>query len=173
MILALHMFNGPNIFSDPAFWAAIAFLGFIAVLFWKKVPAAINQSLDDRAKLIEKELEEARKLRVEAQDILADYQDKQKNADKDVAQIVEQAKKEAQSVAAETRENMKAMLARRLQSAEDRIVQAERQAAGEIRSLAADLSVAAAEKIMGKEVASSVNDSLFADTLSDLKTKFN
>ncbi len=173
MILALHIFNGPNIFADPAFWAAISFLGFIGVLFCKKVPVAINKSLDDRAVLIEKELEEARKLRVEAQDILADYQDKQKNADKDVAAIVAQAQREAESLAAETRMNMKDMLARRLQSAEDRIVQAERQAAGEIRSIAADLSIAAAEKVMRKDLASNVNDKLFTDTLSDLKTKFN
>ena len=171
MMLALHLpFNG---FSDPATWAAISFVGFIAILLWKKVPAAINQSLDERAGSIESELEEARKLRIEAQDILADYQAKQKNADKDVSAIVEQAQREAELLAAETRGNMKDMLARRLQAAEDRIVQGERQAAGEIRSIAADLSVAAAEKIMGAGVAGNVNDALFSDTLSDLKTKFN
>ncbi len=170
MTLALHMFDG---WSDPATWAAISFVGFLAVLFWKKVPAAINTSLDQRGQLIEKELEEARKLRVEAQDILADYQDRQKNAANEVAGIVEQAQREAESVAAETRENMKEMLARRLQAAEDRIVQAEHQAANEIRSIAADLSVAAAEKMMSQELAGSVNDTLFKDTLTDLKSRFN
>ncbi len=170
MALAIHMFNG---WSDPATWAAVSFVAFILILFWKKVPAAINTSLDDRAKQISTELEEARKLRVEAQDILADYQDRQKNADKEVSAIVEQAQREAEIVAAETRENMKAMLARRLQAAEDRIIQAERQAAGEIRSIAADLSVAAAGKMLGSGLPNTVNDRLFDETLSDLKTKFN
>ena len=170
MMLALHMFNG---WSDPATWAAISFGGFIAILLWKKVPAAINKSLDQRAQLIEKELEEARKLRVEAQDILADYQDRQKNAANEVAGIVEQAQREAEIVAAETRENMKAMLTRRLKAAEDRIVQAEHQAASEIRSIAAELSVASAEKMMSQELAGSVDEALFKDTLADLKSRFN
>ena len=66
---------------DPRFWVLVAFLIFFALLLYYKVPAMIGKMLDDRADSIRKELDEARRLREDAQALLTDYQNKPKKAE--------------------------------------------------------------------------------------------
>ena len=100
--------------STPDFWVGVSFLLFIGVLIWKKVPSMITKALDDRAERISNELEEAKKLREEAQAMLADYQRKKAEAEKEADNIVAQAKSEAESYAAEAREKLAESLERSL-----------------------------------------------------------
>ena len=75
--------------GDATFWALVALIIFLAVVVYLKVPGMIGKSLDDRAEKIRNELEEARKLREEAQALLAEYQKKRKEAEKEAGDIVE------------------------------------------------------------------------------------
>lgn len=160
-------------FSDPAFWVAISFLGFIALLFYFKVPALAAKGLDDRADKIRDELEEARKLREDAQAILADYQRKQREAEQSAEDIVTQAKKEAEAYAQETRQALAESLERRTKLAEEKIERAETQAVNEIKSISIQAAVAAAEQLITKNLDENKAKGLIETSIKGLSSKLN
>ena len=159
--------------SDPTFWAMVGLILFFGVLVWQKVPGAIAKMLDGRADTIRKELDEARRLREEAQELLASFQRKQREAEAEADAIVAQAKKDAKSMRAEARKELAERLDRRTAMAEQRIAQAEVQATQEIRALAADLAVDAAAKLLGEKLSKKqISDQIKAD-LETLEQRFN
>src|SRR5688572_25349816 len=109
------------------FWVGIAFLAFLLILLYFKIPALMAKALDERAAAIRKELDEARRLREEAQTLLADYQRKHRNAGQEAEAIVEQARREAEAFATETRESLTESVERRRKQAEEKIARAEAQ----------------------------------------------
>ena len=126
---------------------------FVLILLYYKVPSLIAKSLDERAEAIRKELDEARRLREEAQNLLADYQKKHRNVGQEAEAIVEQARREAEAFAHETRAALKDTLERRTKLAEDKIARAEAQAVDEVRAAAVEMALAAAEKILREKAA--------------------
>jgi len=155
------------------FWVAIAFIAFVLVLLYYRVPALIAKSLDDRAEAIRKELDEARRLREEAQNLLADYQKKHRNVGQEADSILELARGEAEAFAQETRANLKDMLERRTRQAEDKIARAEAQAVDEVRAAAIELAVAAAEKILREKASGAGGVSLIDQSIRELKGRLN
>jgi F-type H+-transporting ATPase subunit b len=155
------------------FWVAIAFGVFLLILIYLKVPKLIAKSLDDRAEAIRKELDEARRLREEAQNLLADYQKKHRNVGQEAQNILELARKEAESFAQETHAGLKDLLERRTQQAEDKIARAEAQAVDEVRGAAIELAVAAAEKILREKAAGAGGASLVDQSIRELKGRLN
>jgi len=155
------------------FWVAIAFVAFVLVLLYYRVPALIAKSLDDRAEAIRKELDEARRLREEAQNLLAHYQKKHRNVGQEADSILELARGEAEAFAQETRANLKDMLERRTRQAEDKIARAEAQAVDEVRAAAIELAVAAAEKILREKASGAGGVSLIDQSIRELKGRLN
>jgi F-type H+-transporting ATPase subunit b len=160
-------------FAEPEFWVAVAFVIFVGVLIYVGVPAMMTKALDDRAKRVQDELNEARRLKEEAQKLLAEYKAKQRQADDEAAAIVAGAKAEAERFAAEAKAKMEEFVARRAKMAETKIAQAEAQAIADVRAAAADAAVSAAEKILAESVKGKVADDLLARGISDVKTKLN
>ena len=101
------------------FWVLIAFLIFVGLLVYLKVPGTLTKGLDDRAESIRKELDEARRLRQEAQDLLTEYQQKQKQAEMEAKAIVEEAQREADAIKTEGARQLKEQLERRARLAEE------------------------------------------------------
>jgi F-type H+-transporting ATPase subunit b len=155
------------------FWVGVAFVIFLLVLLWYRVPKLIAKSLDDRAQAIRKELDEARRLREEAQALLADYQKKHRNVGQEAEAIVDLARREAQALAHETRVGLKESLERRTRMAEDKIARAEAQAVDEVRASAIDAAVAAAEKILREKMAGTGGAALVDQSIRDLKGRLN
>ena len=155
------------------FWVAIAFGVFVLILLYYRVPALIAKSLDDRAEAIRKELDEARRLREEAQNLLADYQKKHRNVGQEADTILELARSEAEAFAQETRTSLKDMLERRTRQAEDKIARAEAQAVDEVRAAAIELAVAAAEKILREKASGAGGVSLIDQSIRELKGRLN
>ena len=160
-------------FAEPEFWVAVGFVIFVAVLIYVGVPKMMTKALDDRAKRVQDELNEARRLKEEAQKLLADYQAKQRQADDEAAAIVAGAKAEAERFAVEAKAKMEEFVARRSKMAETKIAQAEAQAVADVRAAAAEAAVSAAEKILTDSVKGKVADDLLARGISDVKTKLN
>lgn len=160
-------------FSDPTFWVAISFLGFVCLVLYFKVPGLVAKTLDDRADAIRKELDEAQKLREEAQSMLAEYQRKQRDAEKEAEDIVVQAKSEADALAEETKVKLAEMLERRTKLAEDKIAQAEVQALKEVRATAADVAISAAQSLIADQLKGDKADALVEKSIADLRTKLN
>lgn len=159
--------------ATAEFWVLIAFLIFFGILLWKGVPGLIGKSLDDRAAAIRSELDEARRLREEAQQLLADYQRKTREAEDEAKSIVEAAKREAENVAAETRRALAEHVARRAKAAEEKIARAEAQAVSDVRAAAVDLAVKASESILKAKLAGEAATSLADAAIRDLKGKLN
>lgn len=160
-------------FSDPKFWVAVSFILFMALIIRFKVPSRIATALDARGQAIAKEIEEARKLRDEAQALLASYQRKQRDAEKEAQAIVTEARAESERLAAETRKSLEALIARRSKMAEDKIAQAEAQAVAEVRALAADVAVGAARRLIAERVGAADSNALIDTAIRELRTKIN
>jgi F-type H+-transporting ATPase subunit b len=158
---------------DPVFWVGLAFLIFMGLLVYYKVPDLVGGMLDARADAIRKELDEARRLREEAQALLADYQHKARDAENEAKSIIEQARREAEAMAADTRKTLEESIARRSKIAEEKIARAEAQALSEVRSSAVDAALAAAEKILKARVPGATGDGLIEQSIKDLRGKLN
>src|SRR6185436_12594062 len=146
--------------STPEFWVAVSFFIFLGALFYFGVHKKIATLLDARAAQIAKELEEARRLREEAEKVLADYRRKQGEAASEADGIIALAAKEAESLAAETRKSVKEHFERRMKLAEDKIARAEAEALREVRNAAADAAVIAAQTPIAKGLTPETADKL-------------
>jgi F-type H+-transporting ATPase subunit b len=160
-------------FFEAETWVAIAFLAFLGLLAYVGVHRQIAKSLDDRAARIKDELDEARKLRDDAAQLLADYQRKRQEAETEAQGIIAGAKAEAERMAADARAKVEEFVTRRTQLAETKIAQAEAQAAADVRGAAADAAVAAAEKILALEAKGKLAAELIAKGIEDVRKKLN
>jgi len=158
---------------DQTFWALIALIIFMAVVVYLKVPAMISKSLDERAERIRGELDAARRLREEAQQLLAEYQQKRKEAEEEAGEIVEAAKREAEQLVAEAEQRTHEYVTRRTALAEQKIGQAERDAASEVRATAVDIGVEAARALLAAKVDAAAGADLFRTALQQVRDKLN
>ncbi len=158
---------------DATFIALLALILFGALLVWLKVPAMIAGMLDSGSQAIAKELSEARRLREEAERLLAEYQAKKVEAEAEAQALVASAKEQAAAVAEETRKQMTEAIARRQKQAEDSIAQAEAQASAQVRAAAVDAAVAAAEAMLKSQIDAGAQSKLVAKGVSELAGKFN
>jgi F-type H+-transporting ATPase subunit b len=156
---------------DPEFWVAVAFVLFIAVLWRAGALRAIGGGLDARSARIRQELDEARKLREEAEQVLAQYKKKRGEAEAEAAAIIAQAKTEAADMTAEAHKRMEEFVARRTKMAETKIAQAETQALADVRIAAAETAVRAAEQVLGEMVKGKIADDLISTAIKDVKGK--
>lgn len=159
--------------SLASLWAFIALLIFLGIIAYLKVPAAIARSLDQRAAQIAAELEQAKSLREEAQQLLAEYQRKRQEAESEAASILSSAEKEAAQLREEARIKSEDYVARRTAVAEQKIKQAEADAINEVRASAVDLAIAAAERLIAAKVDQKVAGDIFKTSLSELKGQLN
>ncbi|HEY9163756.1 MAG TPA: F0F1 ATP synthase subunit B [Magnetovibrio sp.] len=159
-------------YQDPTFFVALAFITFFVVL-GKKLFGAINAMLDNRAQKISDEIEQATRLREEAQELLASYEKKQHEALKEAEAIVAAAKDEATRLAAEAAEQLDHSLKRAEQLAKDRIAQAETQAIAQVKSQAVNLAMDAAQRILESDVTGKKADALIDDAIKALDGKLH
>ncbi|MFK0165752.1 F0F1 ATP synthase subunit B [Rhizobium sp. NPDC090279] len=158
---------------DNTFFAFVGLLIFLGLVVYLKVPGMMAKSLDDRADQIRNELAEAKRLREEAQHLLAEYQRKRKEAEAEAAHIVAAAEREAEMLTAEARKKTEEFVANRTALSEQKIKQAEADAMKAVRSAAVDLAIAAAESVLAKKADGSIQSGLFNDAVKEVKTRLN
>lgn len=158
---------------EAPFWALIALIIFFGIVIYLKVPRTVAGMLDKRANTIRDELEAARKLRIEAEALFAEYQRKAREAEAEAGKIVGAARREAEALAGEARTRLEEYVAGRTRLAEQKIAQAETQAIQEVRALSADIAVSAAERLLTAKVKGAAGDALVAKSISDVKTRLN
>lgn len=150
-----------SLWQEPETWLAVAFLLFVGALarpVWKKATAA----LDGRAAQIEAELEEARKLREDAQAMLASYQRKQRDAAKEAEKIIAHAEEEARRITANAEKALAETLKRREVLTAEKISQAQAKAVQEVKAEAVEIALAATERLLRERL-----DEPHADALLD------
>ncbi|MBW9063920.1 F0F1 ATP synthase subunit B [Rhizobium herbae] len=159
--------------SLATFWAFVGLVLFLALVVYLKVPGKLAKSLDDRAARITHELGEAKRLRAEAQSLLAEYQGKRKEAEAEAANIVAAAQREAEMLTAEAKQRTDEFVARRTALSEQKIKQAEIDAINSVRATAVDIAIAAAESVITAKSDASTQATLFAKAVSDVKSRLN
>lgn len=155
------------------FIVLLAFLGFIGILVYYKVPGLIGGLLDKRAEGIRNDLDEARRLREEAQEIYASYERRSREVKTQADQIVANAKREAEAQAAKAREDLSRSIDRRLQAAQDQIASAENDAVRAIRNSAVQASIAAAADILAQQVRAGDRSAGIDDAIEDVARRLN
>jgi len=157
---------------DPTFWVAIAFVVFVALVVWK-AGSSITGALDARADKIKDDLDEAEKLRSEAQDLLADYQKRQREAAKEAEIIVAEAKAEAERMLTSGKARMEEQLKRREKLAMDRIAQAESNATAEVKAHAVEIAISAARDVLAENATGATANRLIDEAVKALPGKLH
>jgi F-type H+-transporting ATPase subunit b len=160
-------------FKDPETWVAISFLLFAGLLLYFKVPGKVARTLDARSSAIAKELEEARRLRQEAEAILADYKRRTENAQAEAQAILSQAESDAAAYAKDARTAFDELITRRLNLAEQKIKLEEEKARKQIRAQAAELAVAAAEQLIEQKVSGKIAENMITASLDRIKKRLH
>lgn len=159
--------------KNTDFVVLLAFLLFIGVLFYFKVPGLIGGLLDKRADTIRGELEEARALREEAQTLLASYERKQKEVQEQADRIVAAAKEEAANAATAAKDDIAKSITRRLAAAEEQIASAEASAIKDVRDQAIAVAVGASKDVIAKQMDAKSAGALIDDAIATVGEKLH
>lgn len=159
--------------GNTDFVVLLAFLVFIGILLYYRVPGKIGTALDRRAEQIRAELEEARALREEAQALLASYERKSREVAEQADRIVAQAREEAARAAEQAKADMAASVARRLKGAEEQIASAEAGAIREVRDQAVQVAVAAAGEVIAKSMTATEANGMIDAAIRDVEAKLH
>ena len=159
-------------FHDPSFWVGLAFVLAVGLIFRPAVKA-VAATLDGRAAKIRVQIEEARKLREDAQALLAEYQRKQRDAMAEAEKIIAQARAEAARVKIDAEKDLENSIERRKQQALERIAQSEAQAIAQVRNTAVDVALAAAEKLIKSSLDPAKQSALADKAIAELGARLN
>jgi len=154
--------------GDPTTWVFIAVVLFLLSLLYFGIHKKIAGALDARSNAIRDELDEARRLREEAQALLASYQRKQKEAEAQAEDIVKQARSDAENMAIQARKDLSERLERRAAQAEAKIANAEAQAMGEVKAKAADLALDTAETLLRTKLTAADKSKLIQEGIKQM-----
>ena len=160
-------------FQDPTFWVLVAFIGFVGVLVYLKVPGMVTKGLDARADKIKADLEDADALLKEAQDLLASYQKKQREAADEAQEIKARAKEEGKRIIENGRARLEDSLQRREKLAMDRISQAEASALDEIRARTVDIALDATRDLLADNLSDHKANAMLDDAIKELPGRLN
>jgi len=166
--------SGPFVsLGNTDFVVLVAFLIFVGVLLYMKVPGKVSEMLDGRAKGIQAELDEARALREEAQALLASYERKQKDVQEQADRIVATAKDEAARAAETAKEDIRTSVARRLAAAEEQLASAQAGAIKDVRDRAVTAAVGAAQDVIAKQMTAANGNALIEDAIAQVDAKLH
>ena len=159
--------------ETDTFWALVGLVLFLLIMVYFGVPGMVLRALDTRTARIKAELEAARRLREEAQALLADYQRRRRDAVAEAEAIVEQARREAERMTREAAEKLRDLVERRTKSAEAKIAQAEAQAIADVRGRAAEIAVDAARRILEDKVHGDIAERILGDSIEAVRRHLN
>ena len=166
--------SGPFVsLGNTNFVVLVAFLLFVGILLYYKVPELVGGMLDKRAENITSDLNEAKALREEAQSLLASYERKQKEVQEQADRIVATAKEEATNAAAAAKDDIAASITRRLAAAEEQIASAQAAAVKDVRDQAIVVAVAAAKDVMAKQMDAKATGVLIDDAIATVAAKLH
>jgi len=154
---------------DATFWVAVSFFIFVGGLIYLKVPQKINKSLIDQINGIKKEINEAEKLKVEAKNLLSNYENKIDKAKKETLEIINLAKKESEKIVLERTTNFHQMIENKKKNSEQKIVQMKENALKEIKNISVKISMNAVEHLIKNSIDKNKLEKLYTSGLTQTK----
>jgi F-type H+-transporting ATPase subunit b len=160
-------------FSNPTFWVAVSFVLFFLLVWKAGAFKTMLLSLDARGEKIAADLAEAKRLRTEAEAILADYEAKRRAAEKEAKAIVKAAKEDAERLLHEAETKLNDFVVRRTAAAEEKIAQAELSAAAEVRLAAGEAALKASQYILQQTLTGKAQDAFLSESIKDVARHLN
>lgn len=158
--------------TQAEFWVGAGLLIFLAiVIFVAKAPKAIAAALDAKVATIQSDLDEAARIREEAQRLLAELQAEREAAQRQAQEMLSAAQDQVRQFEADAKAKLEESMARRQKLSEQRILVAEAQAEAEVRAAAAELAAQMAEKVLVHRLAGAKSDPLIDKAISQLAGK--
>ena len=159
--------------SNTNFVVTIAFLLFIGIVLYLKVPGLLGGLLDKRAEGIQADLDEAKALREEAQTILASCERKKAEVDDQAQGIIDRARTEAEMAAVAAKEALAASIERRLKAAHDQIASAQAAAIRDVRDRAIEVAILASAEVMAKGMSAADANALIEASITEVKDRLH
>ena len=159
-------------YATTDFWVLVGFVIFF-LLVGKVAYRVVTVALDDRAERIKDQIDEAQRLSEEAQELLASYERRQREAETEAEAIIDHARREADRLADEAEQALARSLKRREQLALDRIAQAEASAAEEVRALAVEVAMQATRALLAETLTDKRADALVDDAIKTIPDKLH
>src|ERR1700735_1781027 len=160
-------------FAEPEFWGAVGFAILMGVCGYAGLQRTVLTALDHRSERIKSELDDARRLKHEAANLLEEYKAKRTSAEREAQDIIAAAKGDAERIAAEAKTKTEDFIALRTKSAESNVALAEAPALPDVRAAAANAAVTAASTILSQTVKGQVADDLLAKGITEVREKLN
>ena len=154
---------------DATFWIAISFFIFFAILIYLKVPQKINNSLTDKINEIQKELEEAEKLKEEAKSLFSDYENKIDKSKKETKEIIDSAKRESEKAIIEKTKKFHQIIEERKKSTEQKIVQMKENALKDIKNISVKISIEVVKNLIKNSIDKNKLENLYTKSLEQAK----
>ena len=154
---------------DATFWVAVSFFIFVAGLVYLKVPHKINESLSSQINEIKKELNESEKLKVEAKNLLSDYENKIDKSKKETQEIINKAKEDSENNILEKTKKFHELIEERKKNAEQKIIQMKENALKEIKNISINVSIEAVEHLIKKSIDKNKIDKIYTNSLEQVK----
>ena len=155
---------------DATFWVAISFFIFFAILIYLKVPQKINNSLTNQINEIKKELDEADKLKIEAKNLLSNYENKIDKSKKETQEIINLAKKDSEKFILEKMEKFHQIIENKKKDTEQKISQMKENALKEIKNISVKISMEAVKHVIKNSVDKNKLEKFHIKSLEEAKT---
>ena len=154
---------------DATFWVAVSFFIFFGVLIYLKVPQKISNSLTDQINEMKKELDEAEKLKIEAKNLLSNYENKIDKSKKETREIINLAKKDSEKTILEITKKFHQIIENKKKNAEQKIVQMKENALKDIKNISVKISMEAVEHLIKNSIDKSKLEKLYIKSLEQAK----
>ena len=154
---------------DATFWVAVSFFIFFGCLIYLKIPQKINNSLTDQINKMRKELDEAEKLKVEAKNLLSNYENKIDKSKKEVLEIINLAKRESEKTILEKTEKFHQTMENKKKNAEQKISQMKKNALNDIRNISVKISMDTVEHLIKNSIDKNKLEKLYNKSMKQVE----
>ncbi len=154
---------------DATFWVAISFFIFVGILVYLKVPQKINSSLNDRINEMKKELNEAEKLKIEAKNLLSNYENKLDKSKKETQEIVNLAKKDSERIILEKTKKFHNIIENKKKNAEQKIIQMKENAIRDIKNVSVKISIESVEHLIKNSIDKNKLEKIYSKSFEQAK----
>ena len=155
---------------DATFWVAVSFFIFFGVLIYLKVPQKINNSLTNQINEIKKELDEAEKLKIEAKNLLSNYENKIDKSKKETQEIINLAKKDSEKIILESTKKFHQIIENKKRNAEQKIIRMKENALKDIKNISIKISMEAVEHLINNSIDKNKLEKIYTKSLEQAKT---
>ena len=155
---------------DATFWVAVSFFIFFGCLIYLKIPQKMNNSLTDQINKMKKELDEAEKLKVDAKNLLSNYENKIDKSKKEVLGIINLAKKDSEKIILEETEKFHQIMENKKKNAEQKIIRMKENALKDIKNISVKIGIDTVEHLIKNSIDKNKLEKFYTDSLEQVKT---